>query len=170
MIRIRAMREEDADSVLAIYGEGIATGHATFETDTPSWEKFDASRLDKPRLVSLDARDRVTGWAVMSGVSSRCVYAGVGESAVYVAEAARGQGVGHALLTAFLLAAEQAGFWSVQAGIFPENTGSIRLHESCGYRPVGTFIRQGKMNHGPMTGEWRDVFYMQWRSRRVGVD
>ena len=64
----------------------------------------------------------------------------------------------------------QAGFWSVQAGIFPENTGSIRLHESCGFRPVGTFIRQGKMNHGPMTGEWRDVFYMQWRSRRVGVD
>ncbi|HAQ33901.1 MAG: N-acetyltransferase [Maricaulis sp.] len=170
MIRIRAMRDEDAEQVLAIYREGIATGHATFETDTPDWDKFSASRLEKPRLVSLDSRDQVTGWAVMSAVSSRCVYGGVGESTVYVAEAARGQGVGHALLNAFLLAAEQAGFWSVQAGIFPENTGSIRLHESCGYRPVGTFIRQGKMRHGPMEGQWRDVHYMQWRSTRTGVD
>tara|TARA_R110002073_G_scaffold328805_1_gene510492 strand:+ start:9987 stop:10478 length:492 start_codon:yes stop_codon:yes gene_type:complete len=163
------MRAGDAGGVLSVYTEGIATGHATFETEPPDWSGFDRARLASPRLVAEDG-GRIIGWAVLSGVSSRCCYAGVAESTLYVGAAARGQGVGQALLSALIGEAEAAGFWTLNAGIFPENTASIRLHEACGYRIVGQQSRVGKMRHGPMAGQWRDVVLMERRSETVGVD
>lgn len=168
-MEIRDMQTRDASGVLSVYGEGIATGHATFETDPPDWADFDAARLKAPRLVALDGK-QVLGWAVLSGVSSRCCYAGVAESTVYVGEAARGRGVGKSLLMALIEASEAAGYWTLNAGIFPENTASIHLHEACGYRILGQQSRVGKMRHGPMNGQWRDVVLMERRSDRVGMD
>ncbi|MEE2525121.1 N-acetyltransferase family protein [Hyphobacterium sp. HN65] len=168
-MKIRDMTAADADPVLAIYAEGIATGHATFESEPPDWAGFDAKRLKQPRLVA-ELDGHVVGWAAASGVSDRCVYGGVAEGTIYIAEAARGQGIGKALLTAFVRAAEAAGIWTLNAGIFTDNLASIRLHEACGYRMVGTRERLGRMGFGPRAGEWRDVALMEYRSQRVGVD
>ena len=169
MTEIRPMAPGDADAVLRIYGEGIATGHATFESTTPSWPEFDAGKLDAPRLVAVDDGE-ILGWAALSPVSSRCVYGGVGEMSVYVAEAARGRGAGRALLEAMVEASEAAGIWMLQAGIFPENEGSIALHERCGFKPLGRLEGLGRMGYGPLAGQWRDVLMMQRRSTVVGVD
>ncbi|WP_109260495.1 GNAT family N-acetyltransferase [Hyphobacterium indicum] len=166
---IREMQVSDASAVLEIYGEGIATGHATFESEPPDWAGFDRKRLNAPRLVAEQAGD-VVGWAAASGVSDRCVYGGVAEGTVYVSAQARGQGVGKRLLLAFVAAAEAAGIWTLNAGIFVENTASIRLHEACGYRMVGVRKALGKMTFGPMAGQWRDVALMEYRSQTVGVD
>ena len=168
-MNIRAMRASDADGVLSVYAEGIATGHATFETAPPDWAGFERARLASPRLVAEDD-GRVIAWAVLSAVSSRCVYAGVAESTLYVGQAARGKGVGKALLTALNQESEAAGFWTLNAGIFPENAASIALHEACGYRKLGRQSRVGKMRHGPMVGQWCDVILMERRSETVGVD
>ncbi len=168
-MNIRDMTANDADAVLAIYAQGIATGHATFEHSPPDWAGFDAKRLKTPRLVA-ELDGQVVGWAAASGVSDRCVYGGVAEGTIYVAESARGRGVGKALLSAFIAAAEDAGIWTLNAGIFTDNRASIRLHEACGYRMVGTRKRLGKMGFGPMAGKWRDVALMEYRSERVGVD
>ncbi|WP_394694443.1 GNAT family N-acetyltransferase [Hyphobacterium sp.] len=168
-MNIQEMRAGDADSVLTIYREGIATGHATFETEPPDWAGFDAKRLKSPRLVS-EIDGSIVGWAAASSVSDRCVYGGVAEGTVYVSASARGQGVGKALLLAFIEAAEATGIWTLNAGIFVENTASIRLHEACGYRMVGTRKALGKMTFGPMAGQWRDVALMEYRSQTVGVD
>jgi phosphinothricin acetyltransferase len=167
---IREMRASDANAVLTIYREGIATGHATFESEPPDWTGFDAKRLKAPRLVAENDQGVVVGWAVASGVSDRCVYSGVVESTIYVSAVARGRGVGRTLLQAFLRAAEKDGIWTVQAGAFVENTASIRLHEACGYRMVGTRKALGKMTFGPMAGQWRDVALMEYRSQTVGVE
>lgn len=169
-MRIRDMEAKDASSVLAIYAEGIGTGHATFESAPPDWEGFDSKRLKSPRLVAVDDEDRVLGWAAASPVSDRCVYGGVAESTVYVASVARGKGVGRRLLTDFIKAAEDAGYWTLNAGIFIENIASIQLHEACGFRIVGTRKALGKMEYGPKAGQWRDVVLMEYRSQRIGVD
>lgn len=166
---IRAMTPDDAGDVLRIYADGIATGHATFEIETPDWAGFERARLKTPRLVAV-LNGKVEGWAVMSAVSSRCCYVGVGETTLYVGAASRGRGVGKALLMALIEASEAEGFWTLNAGIFPENTASIRLHEACGYRRLGQQSRVGKMRHGPMAGQWRDVVLMERRSGVVGVD
>ncbi|WP_421786372.1 GNAT family N-acetyltransferase [Hyphobacterium sp.] len=168
-MNIREMTAADADAVLAIYAEGIATGHATFESEPPDWAGFDAKRMAQPRPVAA-INGEVVGWAAASGVSDRCVYGGVAEGTIYVSAAVRGQGVGKALLTAFIRAAERAGVWTLNAGIFVENTASIGLHEACGYRMVGTRKRLGKMTYGPMAGRWRDVALMEYRSETVGID
>ena len=168
-MNIREMRASDANAVLTIYREGIATGHATFESEPPDWAGFDAKRLKAPRLVA-EIEGSVVGWAAASGVSDRCVYGGVAEGTVYVSASARGQGVGKALLLAFIEAAEATGIWTLNAGIFVENTASICLHEACGYRMVGTRKALGKMTFGPMAGQWRDVALMEYRSQTVGVD
>lgn len=168
-MKIRPMTPADAADVLRVYAEGIATGHATFETDTPDWDGFDKARLKTPRLVA-EIDGRVEAWAVMSGVSSRCVYAGVGETTIYVGAAARRKGVGRALLTALIEASEAEGYWTLNAGIFPENVASIALHEACGYRRLGRQTRVGKMRHGPLAGQWRDVVLLERRSDCVGVD
>jgi phosphinothricin acetyltransferase len=130
----------------------------------PEWAAWDAEHLAAPRLVA--RRDgRAVGWAALSAVSSRCVYGGVAEVSVYVAAHARGEGVGRALLGALVTASEDAGIWSLQAGVFPENTASIRLHERCGFRVVGVHERLGRHHD-----VWRDVVLMERRSGAVGLD
>ncbi|WP_417486374.1 GNAT family N-acetyltransferase [Maricaulis sp.] len=170
MTTLRTMTPADAPDVLAIYAEGIATGHATFESAAPDWVHFDDGKLAAPRLVAVDGDGVVTGWAALSPVSSRCVYGGVGEVSVYVAEAARGQGLGRTLLEALIEASEAEGLWTLTAGIFAENTASIRLHGQCGFGRLGVRRGLGKMGHGPMAGQWRDVVQMERRSTVVGVD
>jgi len=162
-VRVDALREQHWPAVQAIYAAGIATGHATFEEAPPSWESFDAGKVRDLRFVALDDDGHVLGWAAASPVSDRCVYAGVVEHSVYVDPAARGRGVGRALLDALLDAAAAGGIWTVQSGIFPENTASIALHSAAGFRVVGTRERLGRMTHGPLAGAWRDVVLMETR-------
>ncbi len=157
------MTPADWPSVRAIYREGIATGNATFERSAPEWDLWDAGHLPVCRLVAR-AAGRPVGWAALSRVSARPVYAGVAEVSVYVAEAARGAGVGSALLTALIKEAERSGFWTLQAGIFPENRASLAVHEKAGFRVVGIRERLGAMD-----GRWRDVVLMERRSRVAGV-
>lgn len=146
-----------------IYAEGIATGQATFETTVPTWEAWDRSHLPTPRLVARSPAGEVVGWAALSPVSGRCVYAGVAEVSVYVGAAARGQGVGKALMLAVVDESERLGVWTLQGGVFPENTASIALQKACGFREVGVRERLGQHN-----GVWRDVLLMERRSARVG--
>jgi L-amino acid N-acyltransferase YncA len=161
---IADMQAEDWEAVRSIYLEGIATGHATFETDAPEWEKWDAGHLRKMRLVARDEAGEMLGWAALSPVSDRCVYGGVAEVSVYVGERGRGRGVGRALLEALIEASERNGIWTLQAGVFPENAASVKLHLSCGFREVGRRERIGKMN-----GVWRDTLLLERRSRSVGM-
>ena len=152
------MREKDWPAVRAIYEDGIATGHATFETETPGWEVWDKVHRPDCRIVAR-AGGRIVGWAALSPVSDRYVYDGVAEVSVYVAAAARGHGIGKALLSALVEASEGAGIWTLQAGIFPENVASIAVHKACGFRRVGVRERLGQMD-----GVWRDVILMERRS------
>lgn len=161
--RITPMTPEHAAGVLAVYAEGIATGHATFQAEPPTWEEFDASHLAEHRLVALDGTGTVLGWVAASPVSGRCVYAGVVELSVYVAAHARGRGVGRDLLAAFLDSTGRAGIWTVQGGVFPENTASLALHAAAGFRVVGTRERLGQMTSGPLAGQWRDVVLLERR-------
>jgi L-amino acid N-acyltransferase YncA len=162
-IWIEPMSEQDWGAVRAIYLEGIATGHATFETTAPEWAKWDAGHLRACRLVARSQSD-ILGWAALSPVSSRSVYAGVAEVSVYVAQSARGQRVGSKLLASLIEASEREGIWTLQAGIFPENVSSIRLHERFGFRSVGVRERLGCLN-----GRWRDVLLMERRSTVTGI-
>jgi phosphinothricin acetyltransferase len=159
----RPLTPADWPTVRAIYEEGIATGNATFEQEPPSWEAWDRSHLAACRLVAEQA-GRVVGWAALSAVSDRCVYGGVAEVSVYVAAAARGQGVGRALLQALVDESERRGLWTLQAGVFPENLPSVRIHERCGFRIVG---RRDKL--GRLQGRWRDVLLLERRSATVGI-
>ena len=154
---IEQMQAQHWPAVELIYAQGLATGNASFETETPSWEEFQTAHLPGHPLVALDA-DAVLGWAVLSPVSDRCAYQGVAEDSVYVDERARSRGVGRALLTQLTLRAESAGIWTVQAGIFPENTASIALHHACGFRTVGLRERLGQRE-----GIWRDVLLLERR-------
>jgi L-amino acid N-acyltransferase YncA len=162
---IRPMRAADAAEVLAIYQAGLDTGQASFETTAPTWEAFDATKLPLHRHVAVDAETgRVLGWTAASAVSDRRVYAGVIEHSVYVAPDARRGGIGAALLAALISSAEAAGIWTIQSGVFPENTASLRLHEQAGFRVVGTRERIGRHH-----GRWRDVLFIERRSRTAGV-
>lgn len=161
-LRLRPMQDADWPAVHAIYAEGIATGHATFETDVPSREIWDAAHLADGRVVA-ERDGQVVGWAALSPVSSRCVYRGVAEVSVYVAAAARGSGVGRALLDALVRASEAAGIWTLQAGIFPENEASAALHRALGFRLIGVHERLGVLG-----GVWRDVALYERRSPSVG--
>jgi|tagenome__1003787_1003787.scaffolds.fasta_scaffold20913027_2 L-amino acid N-acyltransferase YncA/protein-tyrosine-phosphatase len=155
-----AMRPEHADDVLAIYQLGIDEGNATFETAAPRWQAFDGSRLREHRFVAVDHAGSVLGWVAAVPVSDRCVYAGVVEHSVYVHPQARGRGVGAALLAALVRSTEAAGIWTLQSGIFPENTASLALHERAGFRRVGIRERLGRHH-----GQWRDVVLVERRSR-----
>jgi L-amino acid N-acyltransferase YncA len=159
---IKALAREHWPDVLRIYVEGIATGNATFETEAPSWEKWDSGHLAKCRLIAQQG-SAVLGWVALSLVSSRCVYGGVAEVSVYVAELARGKGVGRALLLGLIESSENSGLWTLQAGIFPENIASIAIHKSLGFREVGRRERIGKMGEA-----WRDVILLERRSAKVG--
>jgi len=160
---LRPLTARDWPRVREIYAEGIATGNATFETEPPSWDAWDAGHLEAPRLVA-EIGGTVVAWAALAPVSRRAVYAGVADVSIYVSADARGQGVGRVLLDALVLAAEDAGLWTLQAGIFPENASSIALHERCGFRTVGRRERIGAMH-----GRWRDVMLMERRSGRTGT-
>ena len=160
---VDGMAQGDWEAVRKIYLEGIATGNATFEKSAPEWEKWDQGHLATCRLVARSGGE-VLGFATLSPVSSRCVYAGVAEVSVYVAERARGQGIGRALLSELVAASEREGIWTLQAGIFPENFASIELHQTAGFRIVGTREKLGCLD-----GAWRDVTLMERRSDIVGV-
>ncbi len=162
-VEIAPMSASDWPAVRAIYLEGIATGNATFEREAPEWDRWDAGHLPVCRLVAR-AEARPVGWAALSRVSVRPVYAGVAEVSVYIAEAARGAGVGSALLTALVAEAERHGLWTLQAGIFPENRASLALHQKAGFRVVGIRERLGNLN-----GRWRDVVLMERRSQLAGM-
>lgn len=157
-VGIRAMKAEDWPSVREIYAEGIATGHATFERTAPEWQDWDRGHIADHRLVAT-IDEAVVGWAALSPVSERCVYAGVAEISVYVAARVRGRGVGVELLRRLVSSSEASDIWTLQAGIFPENTGSLALHRHCGFRIVGTRERLGRLN-----SVWRDVVLLDcWR-------
>jgi L-amino acid N-acyltransferase YncA len=155
------MAVEDWPAVEAIYAQGIATGDATFETSPPSWEEFDAGRLRGQRIVAVED-DEVIGWAALSPTSSRECYAGVVEHSVYVAEAARGRGVGRSLMQALIVGADAAGLWTIQTSIFPENQASVALHERVGFRVVGRRERIARLD-----GVWRDTLLLERRSPSV---
>ena len=162
-MKIRPMTADDWPGVADVFAQGLATGNATFETEVPSRESWDASHLDSCRLVCEDG-GRVIGWAALSGVSDRCVYGGVAEISVYVGDEARGRGIGSRLLSSLVEASEAVGLWTLQAGIFPENVASVRIHEKCGFRVVGKRERLGKLK-----GSWRDVLLLERRSPIVGT-
>lgn len=164
------MVSADAADVLDIFRDGIATGHATFETQAGTWSDFDQAHLPTCRLVAEAADGRLIGWFVLSPVSARPVYAGVTEVSLYVTGQAGGQGVGGALMDAGIQISEENNIWTLQAVIFLENDVSIKLHNSRGFREVGIRQRLGKMRHGPKAGAWRDVVLMERRSQSAGID
>lgn len=166
MTSIRPMRALDWPSVEAIYRHGIEDGEATFESATPTWEDFDAGKILAPRLVAVEAEGAVIGWAAASPVSTRSAYSGVIEHSVYVGRDARGQGVGGLLLTAFVDAADDAGFWTIQSSVFPDNSASIRLHLSAGFRVIGIRERIARSAVGPHAGRWRDTVLIERRSAK----
>jgi len=160
---VEKMEAQDWEAVRAIYQEGIATGNATFETNIPNWKEWDKNHLAACRLVARKEKE-VIGWAAASPVSGRCIYSGVAQVSVYVTAAAQGQGAGKALLQSLIKESQNAGIWTLQAGIFPENVASIALHQTCGFRQVGR--REGL---GQMAGVWRDVILLERRSKIVGI-
>jgi L-amino acid N-acyltransferase YncA len=161
---IERMQPADWVTVREIYLQGIAAGQATFETDAPLWESWDANHLAFARLVARDD-EAVIGWAALSPVSARRAYAGVAEESVYVAFNRHGTGAGRQLLEALISESEQNGIWTLQAVMFAENQASVALHLACGFREVGRRERIGKLN-----GVWRDTILLERRSTRIGVE
>jgi L-amino acid N-acyltransferase YncA len=162
-ISIKAMTDADWKSVAQIYRQGIETGNATFEQEVPSWEVWNCNHLKSCRIVALSG-NTIVGWAALSPVSSRCVYAGVAEVSVYVSTYYQGMKIGRQLLEKLIADSEKENLWTLQAGIFPENIASIRLHESLGFRLVGKREKIGMMN-----GRWRDTILLERRSKKTGV-
>jgi L-amino acid N-acyltransferase YncA len=160
-VKLRDLTAADWPTVRRIYEEGLATGNATFETEAPPWERWDASHLAACRLVATED-ETILGWAALSPVSDRCIYGGVAEVSVYVGESARGRGVGRALLDALITSSEDAGLWTLQSSLFPENQASLALHQHCGFRVVGQRERIGELH-----GVWRDTLLLERRSAKV---
>jgi L-amino acid N-acyltransferase YncA len=157
-VAIRRMGPGDWPHVAAIYAAGIATRNATFETEVPSFEEWDAAHLPDHRFVATDG-ERVVGWVALTGYSDRCCYDGVADLSVYVDPSAQGRGVGRVLLEHLVDDTEGSGIWTLQAGVFPENAASLALHRRCGFRVVGTRERIGRLD-----GVWRDVVLLERRS------
>ncbi|ARI77823.1 GNAT family N-acetyltransferase [Halobacillus mangrovi] len=162
-VKIQPMQEEDWLNVREIYREGISSGNATFEKEVPTWDEWTSSHLTNCRIVA-KMNNEIKGWAALAPVSSRCVYQGVAEVSVYVEKDCEGHGIGFLLLEELIRRSEEAGIWTLQSGIFPENLRSLRLHKRCGFREVGRRERIGKID-----GEWRDVLLLEKRSKRTGV-
>ena len=164
MIAITAMFPQHWEAVKKIYEEGIATGNATFQTSAPEWQEWDAAHVATCRFVAIE-NDEVLGWAALTAVSGRCVYAGVAEVSVYVAANARGKKIGSSLLEILVRESEKNSFWTLQSGIFPENKSSIVMHENNGFRVVGYREKIGKMKN-----VWRNNVFLERRSAVVGID
>ncbi len=162
-VETRAMLPEHWSAVSQIYKEGIDTGVATFEKEIPTYESWDANHIKTCRIVAV-VDEQIVGWAALSPVSSRCVYGGVGEVSVYVGSAFRGHKIGEALLRKLILESEQAGLWTLQSGVLPENIASLKLHEKVGFRKIGFREKIGKLD-----GVWKDNILLERRSRVVGV-
>jgi phosphinothricin acetyltransferase len=162
-VDIGVLEASDWPDVAAVYAQGIETGDATFETAVPGWSEWDSTHRDDCRLVAR-VDGEIAGWAALSSVSDRCAYDGVAETSVYVASAMRARGVGGTLLRHLVAASEEAGIWTLQAGVFPENERSVRLHLSQGFRVVGVRERLGRSH-----GTWRDVLLLERRSGAVGT-
>ena len=160
-LQVDELTAGDWPAVSAIYAEGIATRNATFETAVPSWGEWERAHMDDYRLVGR-VDGEIVGWAALSRVSDRQCYRGVVEDSVYVRNGHHGQGVGHALLSALVSRAEAAGVWTIQAGVFPENLASLKLHVACGFRVVGVRERIGQLD-----GAWRDVVLLERRSKEI---
>ncbi|MFT8888839.1 GNAT family N-acetyltransferase [Ethanoligenens sp.] len=162
---IRSMNDKDWPSVSKIYRQGIETGKATFQSDIPTYDDWDAAHIRECRFVAV-VDGEVVGWVALSKISSRCVYGGVAEVSIYIAENYREEGVGRQLLKYLITESEKAGFWMLQSGIMEDNTASIRLHERCGFRMVGYREKIGK----DVRGKWRNNVLMEKRSHLVGID
>lgn len=160
-ISIAGMTPADWPEVERIYLEGIATGQATFETESPGWESWDAGHLSIGRLVARSGK-RLAGWAALSPVSKRPVYKGVAEVSIYVSDAFRGQGIGKALFPRLIEEAEKHGMWTLQSSVFRENTATIALHQKMGFREIG-FREKVAKHHGV----WRDTVLLERRSKVV---
>ncbi|MDQ3012355.1 MAG: N-acetyltransferase family protein [Acidobacteriota bacterium] len=161
---IDSMQTKDWPQVRAIYQEGIATGQATFETNAPDWDQWNAGHLPVCRLVARD-REKIMGWAALSSVSRRQAYSGVAEASIYVAAEARRQGLGVRLMVELIAASEANGIWTLQSSIFPENQASVALHLKYGFREVGKRQRIAKLQ-----GHWRNTVLLERRSQIVGTD
>ncbi|WMJ77534.1 MULTISPECIES: GNAT family N-acetyltransferase [unclassified Sedimentibacter] len=160
---VEVMKASDWSQVAKIYAEGIMTKIATFQSEAPSWEEWDKGHCKSCRLVARTG-DIILGWAALSPVSSRCVYAGVAEVSIYINKQYRGQKVGTALLEKLIELSEENGYWTLQSGIIKENTSSLNLHRKCGFREIGYRERLGKMDNG----KWHDVVLVERRSKLVG--
>jgi L-amino acid N-acyltransferase YncA len=163
LMKIGKLTETHYPRVKEIYLEGIVTGQATFQTDAPSWTEWDNSHPGHSRIIAEEG-NTILGWAALTMVSSRCVYAGVAEVSVYIGAGHRGKGVGDLLLKVLIESSEENQIWTLQAGIFPENAASLRLHEKNGFRIIGVRERIGKMKD-----TWRDTVLLERRSRTVGI-
>lgn len=162
-IQLRPMMAEDWKAVAEIYEQGIKTGNATFQEETPTWDEWDAGHLKTCRIVALK-NNAIVGWAALSRVSGRCVYAGVAEVSIYISENHRGHKIGTALLKKLIVISEEENTWTLQAGIFPENHASIKIHINLGFRMVGIRERIGKMKNS-----WRDTVLLEKRSHVIGI-
>jgi L-amino acid N-acyltransferase YncA len=160
-MELRELTSDDWPAVKAIYEQGMAGRNATFETEAPDWNEWNRSHLEGHRLVALED-GQVVGWAALSPVSDRCCYEGVAENSVYVDSSVHGRGIGRALLDRLLADAEQAGIWTLQTGVFPENAASVALHLRCGFRVVGVRERLARLD-----GVWRDVLFLERRSEVI---
>ena len=163
MLSIAGIEESDWPDVKEIYEEGIQTGNATFETQAPSWKVWDEAHMPSCR-IKIKNDNEILGWAALSLVSGRCVYAGVAEVSVYVSAKARGKGIGRQLLCKLIEESEENNIWTLQAGIFPENLSSIKIHQSAGFKIIGRRERIGQMH-----GIWRDTVLLERRSMKIGL-
>lgn len=163
-MEIRPITKDNFSEVVDIYKQGLATNIATFQNDLPQWEDWNKGHLDFCR-ISIYENNKMLGWTALTPVSSRCVYAGVAEVSVYIAQNERGKGIGKILLNELIKQSEANGIWMLQSGIFSENQSSIKLHEKCGFRMVGYREKIGKKN-----GIWKDNVLMEHRSKNIGVD
>ena len=161
---IQPLEQKHYPSVKEIYEMGIITGNATFETEAPGWEAWDKNHLKTCRIVVVDEKENVTGWAALSPVSERCVYGGVAEVSVYIHPGSQGKGIGKKILEELIRESEKQNLWTLQAGIFPENAASLHLHGQLGFRKVGYREKIGKMKN-----VWRDTVLLERRSKTVGV-
>ena len=163
-MNFRSMTEEDWKSVSEIYKQGIDTGNATFQQEIPTYKDWNNAHLKSCRLIAFN-NSEIVGWAALTPVSGRCVYAGVAEVSVYVSDKNRGQKIGFKLLEKLIIESEKVKLWTLQAGIFPENIASLRIHEELGFRKIGYRERIGKMN-----GVWRDTVLLERRSKIIGIE